>query len=212
MTYLHHVAPELAEKLRCISFSLEQGSLRDVSQSVSDDVKTAMSVERETAHFRRLNDEWLEVLEEVRQLEGFHDFLRPLQLSTLQGAATQTPVVILNASKAGCDALIVTSTGVHHVPLVLTFANVTQLVKLVKHATAPSNRDPLDAEANRAHVEDLLQQMPLLSNTLQLFRQTLERGALTRIAGSDLLFQYVLAMLWESGIKDVIHLLDFKVS
>ena len=133
MTDLHDVAPELGEKLRSISLALEQGSLRDVSLSFPNNTHRVISMEQEASNFRRLNDEWLETLEEVRRLESFQDFLRPRRISVLLGAAEIVPLVILNASGTACAALILTSTGVQHVPLPdLTFGNVTQLVKLLR--------------------------------------------------------------------------------
>ncbi|KAF8492900.1 CHAT domain-containing protein, partial [Gautieria morchelliformis] len=128
-TDLRKVAPGLEESLRDISLALEQGSLRDVSWDMSDNSQQRMSMEREAVRLRRLNDKWLATLEEVRQLKGFEDFLRPRRISTLLGAAADGPVVILNASKAGCAALILTLlNGVQHMPLELTFADVTALL------------------------------------------------------------------------------------
>ena len=137
MTDLREVAPELEARLTRISRAVEQGSLRHVSQDMSNYPQTLMSIEREAARLRRLNDEWLATLEEVRQLESLKDFLQPQRLSKLLGAAAEAPVVVLNASEAGCTALTLTSNGVQHVPLVLTFAHVTALVNLIRMAIAP---------------------------------------------------------------------------
>ena len=104
MADLHDVAPELEKRLRSISSALELGSFRDASRTLSDSPQKLLSMEREASHFQKLDNEWLTTLEEVRQLEGFQDFLHTSQLSTLQGAAAKGPVVILNASKAGCSA------------------------------------------------------------------------------------------------------------
>ncbi|KAF8512788.1 CHAT domain-containing protein [Gautieria morchelliformis] len=184
MSDLRDVAPELEHRLRRISLTLEQGSLRDVSRDMSDCSQSAVSMEREASHFRRLNDEWLMVIEEVRQLEGFEDFLRPQRFSTRLSAATEGPVVILNASNTGCDALILTSSGVQHVPLVLALADVTALVNCIQLATAPDSRDPALSASIRADVEGL--------------------EGLT----DDL--QTVLAVLWRSVVKPVIQSLALE--
>jgi hypothetical protein len=216
MTDLHDIAPELEERLRCISFALEQGSLRDVSRNMSDSPQKVMSMEKEASHFQDLGDEWLATLEEVRQLEGFKDFLRPSRLSTLRGAAAKGPVVILNASEAGCSALILNSTGVRHLPfLQLTFTTVTTLVKLIQSAIASDGKDVSAIESNHAHVERLVQQMPLLSGTLQLLRLPLESRHIKRVSDiattPDDIFRYVLAILWESIIEPVIRELNLEV-
>jgi CHAT domain-containing protein len=61
--------------------------------------------------------EWDRLVEQVRALDGFGDFLRPPALETLLPAARGGPVVIVNVSRWRCDALIVTSTGVRTRPL-----------------------------------------------------------------------------------------------
>jgi len=88
------MAPHLEKELRRVAFAPEQGSIRDVSRNISDRPQKVISLEKESSHFRRMNDEWLAILEEVRQLDGFRDFLRPKRLSTLQNAAASGPVVI----------------------------------------------------------------------------------------------------------------------
>jgi hypothetical protein len=173
-------------------------------------------MEQEASHFQKLDKEWLATLEEVRRLEGFQDFLRTSQLSTLQGAAAKGPVVILNASEAGCSALILSSTGVRHLPfLELTFTSVTTLVKLIQSAIGSDGRDASALESNRIHVERLVQQMPLLSETLQLLRFPLESRHIQRISNiattPDDIFRYVLAILWESVIEPVIRELNLEV-
>ncbi|MGW1344075.1 CHAT domain-containing protein [Kribbella sp. NPDC002412] len=59
-----------------------------------------------------LEQEWNEVLAEIRALDGFEDFLRPPRLDTLRGAAAGGPVVMVNVSQWRSDALIVTPDGV----------------------------------------------------------------------------------------------------
>jgi hypothetical protein len=61
--------------------------------------------------------EWDDLVEQVRRMEGFEDFLRPPSLDTLLGAAARGPVVIVNVSRWRCDALIVTTDGVRVVEL-----------------------------------------------------------------------------------------------
>ena len=51
--------------------------------------------------------EWEDLVAQVRELDGFEDFLRPPRLETLLPAAERGPVVIVNVSRWRCDALIV---------------------------------------------------------------------------------------------------------
>ncbi|MBX6748236.1 MAG: CHAT domain-containing protein [Micromonosporaceae bacterium] len=61
--------------------------------------------------------EWDDLVEQVRQIDGFADFLRPPPLKTLLEAAQSGPVVIVNVSRWRCDALVVNADGVQAVPL-----------------------------------------------------------------------------------------------
>lgn len=56
--------------------------------------------------------EWDELVEQVRAIDGFQDFLKPPPLSSLLAAAAGGPVVIVNVSRWRCDALTVTKDGV----------------------------------------------------------------------------------------------------
>ncbi|MEV0902443.1 CHAT domain-containing protein [Actinoplanes sp. NPDC049802] len=105
--------------------------------------------------------EWDELVEQVRGLEGFEDFLRPPRLESLLPAAEGGPVVILNVSRWRCDALIVEPSGVRAVALpdlthqgvtdqvngylgaVQTYETETQIYQQADHEFAVGDRGPL---------------------------------------------------------------------
>ncbi|WP_345583984.1 CHAT domain-containing protein [Streptomyces prasinosporus] len=60
--------------------------------------------------------EWDELIEEVRGLPGFENFLRRSRLPELR-SALPGPVVVINVSTLRCDALIVTGDAVRVLPL-----------------------------------------------------------------------------------------------
>lgn len=61
--------------------------------------------------------EWDRLVDEVRRLDGFDDFLKPPRLSTLLPAAAEGPVAIVNLSRWRCDVLLVRADGVEVVEL-----------------------------------------------------------------------------------------------
>ncbi|GAA3017543.1 CHAT domain-containing protein [Streptosporangium longisporum] len=65
----------------------------------------------------RLAHEWREVLEEIRSAPDWSDFLRPPPVSELLPQAGHGPIVVINPSSIGSDALIVQPSGVRVVPL-----------------------------------------------------------------------------------------------
>ncbi|MCX4804340.1 CHAT domain-containing protein [Streptomyces sp. NPDC058682] len=61
--------------------------------------------------------EWDDLVEQVRAIDDFQDFLRPPPLESLLQAAEHGTVVVINISRWRCDALIVHSRGLETLPL-----------------------------------------------------------------------------------------------
>ncbi|KIM78158.1 hypothetical protein PILCRDRAFT_11384 [Piloderma croceum F 1598] len=212
MTRLHKVAPELGKKLKSLSFALEQGSLRDTSRGLSDKPQKVKSMEQETRHFYRLNVEWLETLEKVRRLHEFQDFLRPSRISTLQGAAVNATVVILNASKSGCDGLTMTFSDVKHIPFPgLSFAVVKILIRLIQTTTARNSLLPGDFIVQVGH---FFQQKSFVSDATRTLRRSVEDRHMKRVLDTPVepedVFRYVLSALWTFAIRPVIDSLNLE--
>ena len=145
----------------------------------------------------------------MQQLDGFHDFLRPKRLSTLQDAAVHSPVVILNASERGdCAALILTSTGVRHVPLHLNMSEVVRFVKYVRNTIEQEGRYDSLPESNRTNV-DPVQQMRVLSDTLDLERH-IARVSDTSTQFGDFFFRLTLARLFIRVALPIIQELNLE--
>jgi tetratricopeptide (TPR) repeat protein len=121
--------PKLAAKLSSIAIDLERGN----SQAFFAGGDNEASPEQAVQKHRRLANEWERVLEQVRKLPSFERFLLPKQYSELQDAACNGPVVVLNASQYGCDALIIASPlELHHIRLHnLTYGRAHDLQKLL---------------------------------------------------------------------------------
>jgi tetratricopeptide (TPR) repeat protein len=99
---LQEVDSDIASDLDNVGKFLAQGCFRDPNDPLS---------ETETQLYRRYAERWEELVYRIRGLPGFHHFLLPLPISTLQTAAAEGPVVIINSSKYRCDAVIVPSQG-----------------------------------------------------------------------------------------------------
>ena len=142
---LHLCTPldELADRLREISNILESGSIRHNSDMISLSSGQKIDLEKQLAHYQKLNEERTNILKEVRETKGFEDFLILKSFSKLQKAASNGPVVLLNASQQGCDTLILTTDGVTHVPLQnMKLQQVIEFAKFVQNVPGVcSNRD-----------------------------------------------------------------------
>ena len=61
---------------------------------------------------RILSVKWGKVVDKIRQVEGFNDFLRAVPFATLQTtAAAEGPIIIINVSRYRSDAIILQDVG-----------------------------------------------------------------------------------------------------
>lgn len=79
--------------------------------------ESGMEMSRMVDRRMALAREWDELVAQVREIEGFEDFLRPPALEKLLPAADQGPVAVINVSQRRCDALLVKPDGVQVVAL-----------------------------------------------------------------------------------------------
>ena len=74
------------------------------------------------------NIEWHKVVQKIRALPGLSRFLSPSPFVDLQQAARDGPVIVVNASQYGCDALVILlDRDPVHIPLQITQARVRDL-------------------------------------------------------------------------------------
>ena len=98
-------------------------------------IRNALEVPSADQHERmcRLNLKMHGVVTNVRKLHGLSRFLLPSLFSELQRAASGGPVVIVNASKYSCDALVVLlDQDPVHIPLRITQEGVRKLSKEIR--------------------------------------------------------------------------------
>ncbi|KAK7456975.1 hypothetical protein VKT23_010278 [Stygiomarasmius scandens] len=94
---LREQQPEIAQELQRVSEELKDAAFG------SETADNAGSVTSE------LVDKWEKLVNRVRTVPGFQDFLRPVPFKKLRQAAALVPVVIVNISDFRCDALIILS-------------------------------------------------------------------------------------------------------
>jgi hypothetical protein len=146
---LRTVYPQLADEFEQVSRRLEAASLRSTQRH---DVQTSrasvsLSLRQQAHHHRRDAQTRGHLLDEIRKLPGFEQFLKPEKFAVLSGAARNRIVVLVNVSSSKCDALIMSpSNPVLHVPLVrFSLEKANQLYSRMSsflHATGLRFRDP----------------------------------------------------------------------
>jgi hypothetical protein len=179
---LREVNPELAERLLQVSQLIDHGDAGKKSQQ-----QDRSNLEEEDRQHRALTTEWEGIVEKIRCIEGFEDFLKPPKLSRLLSAAVNGPLVVLNVAKQRCDALVLVAgfDEVIHIPLPnLTFETVTQLQQDLK--------DMLVSSGIRLRVERAAKQIESDDNDEDKCQQ-------------------ILAELWTNLVKPILDCLAFFV-
>ena len=198
--------PELAKELKSISHLLEQDSQREASWSLSDPSGKRLTTEQEAVLNRNRHRKWLSVIDRIRSLDGFRDFLLPTPFEALQKAATHGPIVMLNASDSTCDALIITLSDVTHVALPrCTPENIRMLVKVTQIACGARQGSILQSQIN-----DFSTTMRDLPKVHREDRQG--RPVKMQVANDEELLQKVLAISWVSVAKPILRSMNLKVS
>lgn len=95
---------KVSAELEHLALSSEQGSMRLLSNP-------RVSLESQMQRHRILSEERNQLLESIRGVDGFSDFLRAVPFAKLRMAAEEGPVIIVNASKYRSDALILHAAG-----------------------------------------------------------------------------------------------------
>ena len=205
---LYHASPKLAKRLRDISTAIERSAFRESSGVIRTDVKAAMTMDAEAVQFRWLNLERSAILAKVRALKGFEDFLRPKKFDSLRRAAVHGPVILLNATLSSCDALIVTATGVDHVPLSPQLTG-QQLSLIVLSLSSAMISFPLLPNDQKASLETLLEHAQLSRENVH-DRKAGRRHKIPPQSVDDIL-RGVLAVLWKLVVHPIILHLKLEV-
>ncbi|PPR07970.1 hypothetical protein CVT24_002649 [Panaeolus cyanescens] len=101
--------PDLAARLKLIRTKLDQGPTQNVI--ASETTGRARLEKTQLAH------EYDAVINTIRKLDGFKDFLRSQSPSSLTDSARDGPVIVVNVTKYRSDALLVTAEEVSCLPL-----------------------------------------------------------------------------------------------
>ncbi|KAN0100021.1 CHAT domain containing protein [Tylopilus felleus] len=105
---------------------------------LTSDIRSALNSSNIDQHDRlyHLNSELKRLVNKIRELPGLSHFLLPLPFSDLQRAASGGPVVIVNASQHGCDAVVVLRDRYPvHIPLRITREHVRDLSSKLRTTT-----------------------------------------------------------------------------
>jgi tetratricopeptide (TPR) repeat protein len=163
---LQEKAPELASRLDMLRSQLDSPVPDSRSGGFSLPVQAGHhepSPRRLTETRRQLAREWDDIIQQVRRLDGFEHFLKPVPFDEMRAGAAAGPVAIINVSRHGCHALIVTAGGEPGVQVValqgLTYdeaANQANAQLEILGRTASGPRKFLEREQDRRRMLAIL--------------------------------------------------------
>ncbi|KAG8957179.1 hypothetical protein FRC03_010482 [Tulasnella sp. 419] len=104
---LREADPKLEEEFKGVSLQLEASALLPSTVGRSSN----MTAELEAFKYWKIAEQWRNCITKIQQLEGFEDFLKPPKYPTLQQAAVNGPVVIVNLGLNRSHALIMQKIG-----------------------------------------------------------------------------------------------------
>ena len=119
---LHSHDPALAKRLSIISRELENAGLRMDSRGKQTELSMddKISSENEARIHLKLAKDWEKLLDTIRNIPQFKDFLRPTKCADIMGSLSdEGPIVVVNIHKDRCDALALIAGADEpiHVPL-----------------------------------------------------------------------------------------------
>ena len=148
--------------------------------------------------------EWDELVEQVRALDGFDDFLKLPELEKLLPAAQGGPVVIVNVSRWRCDALIVKQSGVMALELAdLTAQDAMEHANRYLHTLQEAERTREQRDEARRRVRE----SGAMADRQAV--QEAERALRAADAATDAMLMDVLDWQWQTIAEPVLTTLGF---
>jgi tetratricopeptide (TPR) repeat protein len=115
---LKEMEPELADQLERVGQKLDAGNFSGSLLPIDNQNIGVNSIKDVVMERRRQVDEWDSLLDKVRQLSHFENFLRPVPFHLLRQAAVGGQIIIININRYRVDALIFDAAHqIVHVPL-----------------------------------------------------------------------------------------------
>ncbi|KAG8912122.1 hypothetical protein FRC02_006155 [Tulasnella sp. 418] len=99
---LQRAHPKLATDFTRLSQLLENSATSGITRELCK-----MTLEEETRRYRKIAEDWSTVVDQIRQMDGFENFLRPPDYSFLRLSSRKGPVIMINVGSKRCDAIII---------------------------------------------------------------------------------------------------------
>ncbi|KAF9463915.1 CHAT domain-containing protein [Collybia nuda] len=193
LEHLKKVNPTLAEKIETLSKNLSHHQTYNASYYTDKGLQEASAYETSIGTQHKLAKSWENLLKEAKEDPEFKYLFGNKPSSLLKEAASQGPVVMLNASKLQCDAIIIVSPSL-------------PLLHLPLHQTSYDKIQNLQQK-----ISNLLMHGLGLRDDLESASDRHGGPAKRHMLSADDVFRHVLEELWITIVKPVIDLLQLNL-
>jgi hypothetical protein len=164
----------------------------DMSQPLLAERIQSQNADRRHAASVRYDD----LVAKIRQFDGFEDFGLQLRAEMLKRQAAKGPIVMVNTSVWGCDALIVTLDQIERKPLsMLDLKIIEKKVEIFRHSLKA--------------IQKLSSKLPA-TQAIETKEKAMSDG--TKIAEHEALLIEVLEWLWETVAEPVLRHLGYTTT
>jgi tetratricopeptide (TPR) repeat protein len=132
---LRLVDSKLANLLQTLSIELEHLSVSSGSRLLNSEAPMVLApLDVQIQRNRILSEDWEKAVQQVRAIKGFSNFLQAVPFATLQMAAAEGPVILINISNYRSDAIIL---HINSPPLLVTLPEIqpNHLIHLTEQLT-----------------------------------------------------------------------------
>ncbi|RXW24345.1 hypothetical protein EST38_g1544 [Candolleomyces aberdarensis] len=198
---------ELAERVLSVSQGLDKAGSRKTAteEGLHASLQRKVTSQDEALQHLKLANEWEELLQTVRNIPGFENFLQPTSLTDLASHLPEDePVVIINAYQCRCDAIVLLSGCDDPVHIPLTDFSLEM------------------AEEMRWEIQDGLSSFGIRARSSATETEVIDADyadlvdramkPLPRARNSKNTLKKILAQLWTCVVKPILDNLGFSVS
>ncbi|KAF8980403.1 CHAT domain-containing protein [Cyathus striatus] len=211
INHLLSVAPDLGRQLQSYSKELTKKG-EDALNTESDYYISEFKVnKRNVSNLKALQDNWLHTLGQIRGIQGFEDFLKPLSISKLSVAKSQGIIVILNVTEIKCDALIMTpqENDILHVQFPdINLHIINAIAELLRYVVGSGNRDSSNINI---HI-DSLGKFVKLNMPVSFPRYGKKWNFRSNEMSLTFLFPAILKFIWDNIALPIIQALKLQKS
>ena len=166
---------------------MERGGFRQHADGPRLNGEAEANADKIENYYSQLENKWEALATPARNIPGFEQFLLPVPVEKLMISAKNGPVVLLNGTERGCNALILKP---HR--------------HIVQHVALP--------DVTMAKVRAIIKHLGTLAGSAVRDCESSDNHASRRVLSNRFDFPKILAQIWNGVVKPILQTLNMKVT